>query len=501
MASSVHIASNIPTEAEAPLGGPTSPRKPGVPLLPWSFVGMGVFISWLSLTHLRGGFVFVDGAGSAGTLVDYLMRVGDIGTLLACAVLANRIGRLSKHRSFCIVAVALGTLGTLLAPVALHLGSPALLAAASVCAGAGGAVALLLWAEAYSQIGPARCLVFGALSCMLAGVIAFVGSSMAYWRACLVIGLLLPASAIMAGVSLSRLPAAAQPSSPVAETRRASYPVPWKLVLLMALAGFASGFAGSILSNNDAIGALHRIEATALFGLLALVLLFARRGDADIRWLARCTLPLVVASLVLIPLAPPAGGVAVSFLVKYSYVAFALFALATLANVCYRHDIPSLRVFASARAASEAAMFAGIILRRQMQASGAFGEAAMMWAVSVVGLVAVVACVLLWHSERAVTSDWGATGIDPASGLQVKSARGLLFERLDDLSERCGLTPREKDVLTLLAQGHDYAEMEDELFVSHNTLKTHVHHIYAKTGVHSRRELLELFGTNPTSIN
>ena len=97
---------------------------------------MGVFISWLSLTHLRGGFVFVDGAGNAGTSVDYLMRVGDIGTLLACAVLANRIGRLSEHRSFCIVAVVLGTLGTLLAPIALHLGSPALLAAASVCAGA-----------------------------------------------------------------------------------------------------------------------------------------------------------------------------------------------------------------------------------------------------------------------------------------------------------------------------------------------------------------------------
>ena len=60
--------------------------------------------------------------------------------------------------------------------------------------------------------------------------------------------------------------------------------------------------------------------------------------------------------------------------------------------------------------------------------------------------------------------------------------------------EVCGLTPREKDVLTLLAQGHDYAEMEGELFVSHNTLKTHVHHIYAKTGVHSRQELLELLG-------
>lgn len=45
-----------------------------------------------------------------------------------------------------------------------------------------------------------------------------------------------------------------------------------------------------------------------------------------------------------------------------------------------------------------------------------------------------------------------------------------------------------------VAQGRDYAQIEGELFVSHNTLKTHVHHIYAKTGVHSRRELLELFG-------
>ena len=148
MASSARIASNIPTETEASPGGPDAPRRPGVPLLPWSFVGMGVFISWLCLTHLRGGFVFVDGAGSAGTSVDYLMRVGDIGTLLTCAVLANRIGRLSEHRAFCIVAVALGTLGTLLAPAALHLGLSALLAVASLCAGVGGAVVLLLWAEA-----------------------------------------------------------------------------------------------------------------------------------------------------------------------------------------------------------------------------------------------------------------------------------------------------------------------------------------------------------------
>jgi DNA-binding CsgD family transcriptional regulator len=49
-----------------------------------------------------------------------------------------------------------------------------------------------------------------------------------------------------------------------------------------------------------------------------------------------------------------------------------------------------------------------------------------------------------------------------------------------------GLTPREQDVLAELAAGRSNAEVADALWVSENTVKTHVRNIYRKLGVTSR---------------
>ena len=51
-----------------------------------------------------------------------------------------------------------------------------------------------------------------------------------------------------------------------------------------------------------------------------------------------------------------------------------------------------------------------------------------------------------------------------------------------------GLTEKEGDVLGLLAQGLSNRELASELFVSENTVKTHLKHIYAKLQVSSRTE-------------
>lgn len=55
-----------------------------------------------------------------------------------------------------------------------------------------------------------------------------------------------------------------------------------------------------------------------------------------------------------------------------------------------------------------------------------------------------------------------------------------------DLSE--GLTPREEEVLRLLAAGCSNQELAQRLFVSVGTVKTHVHRIYQKLGVSSRTQ-------------
>lgn len=52
------------------------------------------------------------------------------------------------------------------------------------------------------------------------------------------------------------------------------------------------------------------------------------------------------------------------------------------------------------------------------------------------------------------------------------------------------LTPRENDVIQLLSKGKTYSMIADELFLSVNTIKTHVKSIYDKLQIKSKEELL-----------
>ncbi len=54
------------------------------------------------------------------------------------------------------------------------------------------------------------------------------------------------------------------------------------------------------------------------------------------------------------------------------------------------------------------------------------------------------------------------------------------------------LTPRELDVLTLLARGHTTARVADDLVVSPHTVRTHVQNILRKLGVHSKLAAVSL---------
>jgi DNA-binding NarL/FixJ family response regulator len=55
-------------------------------------------------------------------------------------------------------------------------------------------------------------------------------------------------------------------------------------------------------------------------------------------------------------------------------------------------------------------------------------------------------------------------------------------------SARSPLTARERDVLGLLAAGLGPTEIGRELAISPKTVATHVEHIYAKLGVHTRAQ-------------
>ena len=62
----------------------------------------------------------------------------------------------------------------------------------------------------------------------------------------------------------------------------------------------------------------------------------------------------------------------------------------------------------------------------------------------------------------------------------------------DGESELATLTHREREVLALLAQGHSQGEIAGELFISSNTVATHLQRVLAKLGVHSRAQAVAL---------
>jgi len=81
----------------------------------------------------------------------------------------------------------------------------------------------------------------------------------------------------------------------------------------------------------------------------------------------------------------------------------------------------------------------------------------------------------------------GEAALDPAvqhhvvAALSEPVASGPSEPELPD-----GLTPREAEVLGLIASGLTNAEIADRLVVSAATVKTHVNHIFAKTGARDR---------------
>lgn len=272
----------------------------------------------------------------------------------------------------------------------------------------------------------------------------------------------------------------------------ASYPVPWKIVLIMGIGGLMSGSAGALLGDASNLGAVHRIWVTCLAGGVMVYMALRRPSSFDIRLMARVCLLSSVVAIVIMPFAFMGLATIVSLLVKLAYAWFTVFAVALLANLAYRFDLPSLRMFAFARACSEGGIFLGVLVREGVVKSGVVLDATVLFAAALIGLFLLALCVAIWRSERAVNADWGAVGIEMESGERIVSPRERLIVRCEQLAKEHGLTARETEVLTLIAQRKTRAEMEQELFLSQNTVKTHTRHIYAKLGVRSKADVYEL---------
>jgi non-specific serine/threonine protein kinase len=104
----------------------------------------------------------------------------------------------------------------------------------------------------------------------------------------------------------------------------------------------------------------------------------------------------------------------------------------------------------------------------------------------------VPAHVLEEIGPAAIAGYWrGALGRDMPSSLALgstmSSGRSTLTSARDGVRVAQGLTPREQEVLVLLARHYTNREIAQELVLSIRTVERHVANIYTKLGVSSRR--------------
>lgn len=95
--------------------------------------------------------------------------------------------------------------------------------------------------------------------------------------------------------------------------------------------------------------------------------------------------------------------------------------------------------------------------------------------------------------QPPVTANAATTSAEPSeTPAPADRAATSIEERCLELSREYKLSPRETEVITLLAQGRTRLYIQEELILAENTVKTHIAHIYKKLNVGNRQDLLDL---------
>jgi DNA-binding NarL/FixJ family response regulator len=87
-----------------------------------------------------------------------------------------------------------------------------------------------------------------------------------------------------------------------------------------------------------------------------------------------------------------------------------------------------------------------------------------------------------------ISKDWSAQEV--ADAVRTVAGGGVVF-RPGEAEPPAGLSPREREVLALIATGATNAEIAERLFLSPHTVKEHTSALYRKLGVRNRAEAVQ----------
>lgn len=242
----------------------------------------------------------------------------------------------------------------------------------------------------------------------------------------------------------------------------------------------------------------HGGEIVLASGLLLWVTLLRRGLNFSRTW--RLVLVLMATSLIFAPYLEEVMGGYLFALVRIAQTFLIVFLFLALSDVARHSVYRPMAVFAAGWLAYALPFAVGKAAGDSLAALGPNASAVMSLAVWV-----LVVATLFFLDESSAGShvvftelndggdeDTLAKRMDAVQqSLDAREDRDLLALRCEAVTRDYGLTPRESEILELLARGRSKAYIADAFFISENTVRGHVKRVYAKLGVHSKQELLD----------
>lgn len=218
---------------------------------------------------------------------------------------------------------------------------------------------------------------------------------------------------------------------------------------------------------------------------------FARKSETSEYWarMRQITFPLVFLAFLLMGRPHPETYFLTILMMQSAYRFFLLSSYAEMFSICSITKIPARRVFAIVHIALYGGMllgsFYGLFVGRYL----AWNVDAILFTAGLVFLCLIVASCWLGTDKQAAKI-WGCRVKMTPEGKQDKQDR----KKCRVIAKAFQLTKREEETLLLLVKNKSAATIADELFVSKNTVRTHIRNLYNKLDVHSQEDVVRFFG-------
>lgn len=490
--------------------------------MPVQRLGWGFLLAWVFCTFYTD--IAADALGGAhmdAALDPWVRAVGSaLPVLVAVVVLVvlvageRRFGPLVLRRGVAAASSAAAAVGTPLlfssAPADLSQMAPFVFGA--LLTGGGSACLWVLWGACYARLPQEEVERCAPVSAVLAALLILAASAMSGWVAVVFVSLLPVVSAACALVSWRELGSVSLPYESAAGDARlhpqaAAIPRPadalramgrsgWGILIACLFVCVEGGFYGGNRSSSLELQAI--IVASALFMVGIGIYSVAGPRRVSVAYLFRWMCPLLVAGFAALVVtgASRTGALAafgVSLAARFAFCVitqmfFARFAARGVATPTQSYGLGWIFVHLGD--------LLGVVALDALDGPLAAG------AISAVQVAAVATVLLVMSTMFVLDDDASFAGpadvkraeadADASAAEEPAPAASPFDDRVVRIARSIGLTPRETEVFVLLMHGRSVPYIRDELVISRDTVATHVKHIYAKAGVHSRQELLDL---------